>query len=618
LVRRCEWLMLMPKEGCFPHTSQTAAIRVASVSGEPVRSGNTRARKEPLGNRPKVSIRPAMSQLERLEAEHLRAAVSCYRDALQEHKEVINRLNVYPVPDGDTGTNMALTLESVVSTLNGAGGSARTDMASTCQAIAHGSLMGARGNSGVILSQVLRGLTAVCSESDAVGPEDLARALRSASESADGAVSRPVEGTILTVARAVAEAAEEATSAGKALVDVLEAARTAGSEALERTPDMLPVLKEAGVVDAGGMGLLLLVDALLHVGAGRPLPPPDPSLVPDHLSLAAHSDGGDGKSAEEVDEQRYEVMFFLEAEDEAIPGFREGWSRIGDSVALAGGDGTWNCHIHTNDVGRAIEAALDTGRPRNIRVTDLKEQIAEESCAREAAPTGEDALTDADTLERVKTAVVAVGNGPGIVGIFRSLGVQKVVEGGQTMNPSTAELLEAVEAAPADEVVVLPNNKNIVPVAERVVELAEKKVRVVATQAVPEGLAALLDYHPGLSLEDNVSSMEEAVGHVAWGEVTTAVRASSSPAGPIAEGDWLGLTGEGVAVVAGTLVEATQRLVAELLSTEHELVTLIEGEGASESDTHCVTEWVEANCEGVTVEVHHGGQPHYPYLISVE
>ena len=395
-----------------------------------------------------------MATLERLGADELRRVIAAFRDALGAHKEGINRLNVYPVPDGDTGTNMALTLDSVVAELEVADG----DLAATCKAISHGSLMGARGNSGVILSQILRGVATTFAEQPDGDAGVLADALLAAAEGAYGAVMRPVEGTILTVVREAAEAAKSAATGGASLVEVLDAAKAQGADALARTPDLLPVLKDAGVVDAGGAGLLLLFDAALHVSDGRPLPEPVEVAAP--RTGVAHHDSLDA-AHDAVSDLRYEVMYFLEAPDETIPAFKDVWAGIGDSIVVVGGDGIWNCHIHTDDIGASIEAALDVGRPRDIRVTDLLEQVEEERWVREAEP--------AAPAERpaVTTAVVAVATGDGISRIFHSLGVQAIVAGGQSMNPSTAQLLEAVESVNAEQVIILPNNKNIIPVAEQ-------------------------------------------------------------------------------------------------------------------------------------------------------
>jgi fatty acid kinase len=549
-----------------------------------------------------------VSTLERLEADDLRSVVLRYRDALRAHQDALNRLNVYPVPDGDTGTNMALTLEAVVTEL----GSADPAMGSTCKAISHGSLMGARGNSGVILSQILRGLAATLADGDrpADGPT-LAEALDAAATAAYGAVMKPVEGTILTVVREAARAAQGAQEPGGSLVDVLDAAAAAAREALARTPEQLPVLREAGVVDAGGAGFVLLLDAALAVVAGRPVPEPEggPPSTPRPVTWGRRA------TDESASGLRYEVMYLLEASDDAVPHFKDVWAGIGDSIVVVGGEGTWNCHIHTDDIGAAVEAALDCGRPRKIRVTDLLEQVEEERWVREAA----DAPPPEEPDRRaVTTAVVAVSVGEGVGRIFHSLGVHTVLAGGQTMNPSTAQLLEAVEASPAEGVILLPNNKNIVPVAEQVDELCAKSVRVVPTRGVAEGFAALLAYDPDAPVGDNAEAMAAAASAVLAGEVTQAVRESSWEGGRIAEGEWLGLVADGIASVAPTVAEATVGLLEALLDDHHELVTLIEGEGARAADTRRITEWLAEHRPELGFEVHHGGQPLYPYLLGVE
>ena len=548
---------------------------------------------------------------EHLVADDLRAAVVTFRDLLRSHQDPINRLNVYPVPDGDTGTNMALTVESVVTELDGTAG----DMAATCKAIGHASLMGARGNSGVILCQVLRGLTNVLADSDEVDGSTWAGALTEASTAAYGAVGTPVEGTILTVVREASEAGAEAAADGASLVAVLDRSKAQGADALTRTPDMLPVLKEAGVVDAGGAGFLLLLDALLHVLDGRPLPEPDTIEVPEEdlaktMAHAAHDEGDQGGIAD----LRYEVMYLLEATDGTIPAFKDVWAGIGDSIVVVGGDGLWNCHIHTDDIGAAVEAALDCGRPRNIRVTDLLEQVEEERWVRDAAPE----LVGVIASTPVPTAVVAVCTGDGIRRIFHSLGVQGVVLGGQTMNPSTAQLLEVVEAVPADAVVILPNNKNIIAVARQVDAETEKTVRVVPTKGAAEGFAALLAYDPKAAADENAEAMGEAAASVIAGEVTRAVRESSSDAGPIHAGDYLGISGDGIQAVADSVSAVAIGLLDVLVTDEHEIVTIIEGEGSTVGDTRHIREWLEDNRPDVETEVHHGGQPLYPYYFGIE
>ena len=538
----------------------------------------------------------------------LRQVISVFAEALRDHREVVNRLNVYPVPDGDTGTNMSLTLTSVVTELDGAD----PGMAAACKAISHGSLMGARGNSGVILSQILRGVAEVVREHEVIGPVELAAALTQASSLAYAAVMRPVEGTILTVVREAATAAQARANAGGSLVEVLEAAKAGGDAALADTPKLLPVLAEAGVVDAGGTGLLLLLDAALTVVDGRALPQPEVVAGPD---LDAFHDRLEHAHDGDVSALRYEVMYFLEAPDDTIPAFKNVWAGIGDSIVVVGGDGIWNCHIHTDDIGASIEAAIEIGRPRNIRVTDLHEQVEEQPWVREAAPETDEAL---HASAPVTTAVVAVATGDGIRRIFHSLGVQRVVTGGQTMNPSTAQLLEAVEAAPADHVVILPNNKNIIPVAEQVGAHTTKTVSVVPTKSITEGFAALLSYDPEAPGSANTTAMTSAASNVVAGEVTRAVRDSSCDLGPIAEGDFIGVCRDGIHAIAPQLADAVVQLLDFLVTDDHEIVTIIEGEGSSDAVTRHIEVWLTEHRPEVSAEVHHGGQPLYPYLFGIE
>ncbi len=563
-----------------------------------------------------------MPTLERLNTAALRDSVRTFRDTVRDHAPGLNRLNVYPVPDGDTGTNMARTLDAVVAEMDGA---ADDDHDATCDAISHGSLMGARGNSGVILSQIMRGFAGTVKEHADIQGVKFAEALQAAATGAYDAVLKPIEGTILTVCRESADGAKTAADAGGTLVDVVRAARAAGKLALDNTPEQLQVLKDAGVVDAGGAGFLLLLDSVLHVVDGEPLPIPEPDdgtagAVGQAFDLVAHRHA-DVPGELDVSEQRYEVMYFLDLPDEHIRDFKEHWGQIGDSIVVVGGDGLWNCHVHTNEIGSAIEVALDLGgRPKSIRVSDLFEEVDEEHEKREAelASTAHDAPV-AEELPAVTTAVVAVCSGDGLVELFAQLGVQGVVTGGQTMNPSTAELLETVQRVNADQIVVLPNNKNIIPVAEQLDALTEKTVVVVPTRSMPEALAALVAYDADAPATDNAADMTEAAASVVTGEVTRAVRDSTSNVGPISEGDWLGLVrGDGIAAVAATVEGAAMALLDAIVGDGAELVTVIAGADAEPGASDQIVGWLGDHRGDVHVDVHHGGQPLYPYLFGVE
>jgi uncharacterized protein len=560
--------------------------------------------------------------LERLNTAALRESVRTFRDTVREHAQGLNRLNVYPVPDGDTGTNMARTLDAVVAEMETA---ADDDHDATCEAISHGSLMGARGNSGVILSQILRGFAGTIREHADVRGAKFAEALQAATTGAYEAVLKPIEGTILTVCRESADAAKEAADAGGSLVDVVRAARAAGKVALDNTPEQLSVLKDAGVVDAGGAGFLLLLDSVLYVVDGEPLPvaePDDGTLGPVGAAFESVAHRHASTPGElDVSEQRYEVMYFLDLADESIREFKAAWGRIGDSIVVVGGDGLWNCHVHTNDIGASVEVALDLGgRPRSIRVTDLFEEVDDEHAKREAelAATAHD-MGVVEALPSVTTAVVAVGTGDGLVELFAQLGVQGVVTGGQTMNPSTAELLETVQRVHADQVVILPNNKNIIPVAEQIDALTDKTVVVVPTRSMPEALAALIVYEPDAPASQNADAMCVAATSVVTGEVTRAVRASRTSAGDVAENDWIGLVrGDGIVSVAETVRDAATSLLEHIVGPSAELVMVITGSDAEAATTDSIVAWLRDHHGSVSVEVHRGGQPLYPYLFGVE
>jgi len=555
---------------------------------------------------------------ERFDADRLRRTVVTFRDAVKAHAPRINRLNVYPVPDGDTGTNMARTLDAVVAELE----SADSGIEPTCQAISHGSLMGARGNSGVILSQILRGMSGRLSKAATHTATEVAEALSAASTSAYQAVVKPIEGTILTVVREASDAARQAAADGVGLAGVLRAARDAGRSALDRTPEMLPVLKDAGVVDAGGAGFLLLLDAALNVVDGEPIPTPEDSIGGDATELpqfdVSSLSSPDDHAELSVADLRYEVMYFLHLDDDRIGEFKNDWAEIGDSIVVVGGDGLWNCHVHTNDIGAAIEVAIDLGgRPKQIRVTDLFEEVAEQHAAHGSR--GDSADSEWSSLPRVTTAVVAVCSGSGLEELFGQLGVQGIVTGGQTLNPSTAELLDAVTRVNADQVIVLPNNKNIIPVAEQLDGLTSKVVQVVATRSMPEALAALVVYDPEASCDVNGASMASAIGAMTTGEVTKAVRDASTEAGPVTIGDWIGLVrGEGIVAVSGSSEGAAIGLLQSIVSDDREIVTIIEGAEATPSATEAIRAWLAVERSDVQVECHRGGQPLYPYLFGVE
>jgi DAK2 domain fusion protein YloV len=364
------------------------------------------------------------------------------------------------------------------------------------------------------------------------------------------------------------------------------------------------------VVDAGGKGFALLVASLREVAGGPPVP--EPEIVATPAAVAAHLAG------EDISGLRYEVMYLLEADDATMPAFRSAWSAIGDSIVVVGGDRLWNCHIHTNDIAAAVEAGIDAGRPHNLRITDLQDQVEEEQWVRDGGVPTAVGANGETAGPAVATAVVAVGVGEGIQRLMKSLGVQQIVAGGQSMNPSTAQILEAVEACASDSVLVLPNNKNIVPVARQVDALTDKRVEVVPTTSVPEALAALVEYDPNAIIDANERAMVAALERVHTGEVTRAVRDAAADMGPIEAGDWIALSRDGIVAATSSPADAVCTLLGQLVDENSEIVTVLVGSDAPASETQRIREHIEFTFPQVEVEFHDGGQPLYPYLVGVE
>lgn len=514
--------------------------------------------------------------------------MTVYHHLLGEHRERLNALNVYPVPDADTGANLASTLGAVVDALSSGD---EEGMGAVCAAVARGALLGARGASGVIMSQILGALTGHLTELDEASGSDLARGLDAARSAAYGAVLRPVEGTILTVLAAAADASGDAASNGASVTTVLDAARSAGAAALEATTEMLPALRAAGVVDAGGAGFLLLLDAFLNVVDGR-----EPPAAPPRPRASARR----GPSA---DTPRYEVVVRMSAAEGVMAEFRAVWDRLGnDSTVIVGAGGTRVCHIHTDHPEAAMEAARAAGEIHDVQVTDLVEQI-----------TALSAGTSPGTA-----AVVAVAQGGGIQQYLRSLGATAIVAGGPSMNPSTAELLRGVEATGAPVVVLLPNDENVVPAARQVADLASSRVLVVPTESVVAGAAALRGFAPEAP-DGGASAMRSIAAGVASGGVTRAVRTADTPDGRIERGAWMARSGRGGISTAGSSGDAVRGLLADLASGGVPArVTLVRGEGSDPETDSAIREFVASRWpEAELVEID-GGQPHDAYLVGVE
>jgi DAK2 domain fusion protein YloV len=527
-------------------------------------------------------------------------------DALSVAREEIDALNVYPVPDGDTGTNMFLTVSAARDAIR-TSAAAGDDFGAALTALARGALLGARGNSGVILSQILG---AIAERIGDTAPEErnalvMADAMRRATDASYAAVGEPVEGTILTVSRAASDAAGEAAAVpGARARDVFTAAAAAAREALARTPTQLKVLADAGVVDAGGRGLSVVLDAAETVLTGRRPAPVVPAFGSHRIPVPLPSDDltADGPA--------YEVMYLLDAEDDAVPGLRKALAPLGDSLVVVGGHGLWNVHVHVDDVGAAVEAGIAAGRPYRIRVTHFAEQLAE-ARARHTGRSGR--------------RVVAVAAGPGLAALFEEAGAV-VVPGGPGARPSTGQLLEAITGCGAAEVVVLPNDADSVRVAEVAARTAEEddglRVEVIRTQAQVQGLAALAVHEPGRAFEQDVREMTATARHARHGAITVAARQAITMAGPCEPGDVLGVIEGDFALVGDDLFTVATEVLERLLGGGGDLVTIVSGGGDATPDAEglaarCAA-FVEEAHPHVDVAVHAGGQTRYPLLVGVE
>lgn len=533
-----------------------------------------------------------------LDARILREAMARYLEALTAHREEIDSLNVFPVPDGDTGTNLLLTQRVVDEALRELGDG--DDLIRLGEAVSRAALMGARGNSGVILSQILRALFGGLCADGAAGGRALAEALALADEEARKAVAKPVEGTMISVLRDAAAAARQAAWDTDDPSVVAHAAVEAASASLERTTEQLEDLKRAGVVDAGGKGLLLLLDGFASAIRGEPLSVEVGSLGPVRRTAQAAPTSGYG----------YEVMYLLECSEGDIPSLRGSLSSLGDSVVVVGGGGLYNVHVHTDEPDAAVERGRTLAPPQDVRVTSLDEQVAEACLAGQGreARVGE---------EQSPTApLVAVADGPGLEDIFRSLGAI-VVGGGPGNNPSVRDLVESIERAPGDTVFILPNHPNIVPASEAAARETPKTVHVIATSSVPEGIGAALAFNPHAEDESNHKDMEKAREDSRSGAIAFAERAADGPSGPIEPGDCLGLSGDEILAVGGDPPSVAVELIRKL-GDDAELVTLYVGADASDEEAPRVEEAVRAAFPHLEVEVHRGGQPRYPYLIGLE
>ena len=543
---------------------------------------------------------------------------------LENNKEWINELNVFPVPDGDTGTNMTLTIMSAAKEVAALNDMGDIDMESLCKAISSGSLRGARGNSGVILSQLFRGFTKVVRECNSITIPVIATAFEKAVETAYKAVMKPKEGTILTVAKGAAIKARELADNGtEDMAEFLKQVIARAEEVLEQTPEMLPVLKQAGVVDSGGQGLVLVLKGAYDAFMGKEI----------DLSISGTATGASGVKAVGMNVEaqanadikfgyctEFIIMLNKVFNIKAELDFKAYLESIGDSIVVVADDDVVKVHVHTNDPGLAIQRALKYGALSNMKIDNMRLEHQEKlfkMSQKETAPVQEP--VPAEEQPRKDVGFIAVSVGDGINEIFKGLGVDYIIEGGQTMNPSTEDMLNAIEQVNADAIFILPNNKNIILAANQAQSLVkDKKIVVIPTKTVPQGITAVINYVPDMSVEENAETMTEEIKTVSTGQVTYAVRDTVIDDKEIKQGDFMGLGDSGILSVGTAISEVTMTMIDEMMTDEAELISIYYGSEITEEDAEKLRTQVEEKYSSCDIELQYGGQPIYYYIVSVE
>ena len=536
---------------------------------------------------------------------------------LEAKKEFINELNVFPVPDGDTGTNMTLTIMSAAKEVQAL---ENPDMVSMAKAISSGSLRGARGNSGVILSQLLRGFTKEIREHKEIDTVILARACDRATATAYKAVMKPKEGTILTVAKGISQKAAELAETTDDLEVFLPEVIKYAEQVLAETPDLLPVLKEAGVVDSGGQGLLEVIRGAYDAFLGK------------EIDYAAIESGSGTKMVKPDQQAETDIKFgyctefiimtdksFADKDETELKAYLES---IGDSIVCVADDDIVKIHVHTNDPGLAIQKALTYGQLSRIKIDNMREEH-QEKLIRDAEKIAAQQIQTAEIKKkkepRKSVGFIAVSIGEGMNEIFRELGVDYIIEGGQTMNPSTDDMLTAIDEVNADHIFILPNNKNIILAANQAQSLTkDKDIIVIPTRTVPQGITAVISYMPEADVDANLEAMQEAVKNVKTGQVTYAVRDTKIDDKVIHEGDIMGIGDQGILSVGQSVEETAKDMLSQLVDEDSELISLYYGQDIKEEDAANFAQTVEELYPDIDVDVHMGGQPIYYYILSVE
>ena len=533
---------------------------------------------------------------------------------LEAKKEFINELNVFPVPDGDTGTNMTLTIMSAAKEVQSL---ENADMLTIAKAISSGSLRGARGNSGVILSQLLRGFTKEIREHKEIDAVILAKACERATATAYKAVMKPKEGTILTVAKGISRKAEELAETTEDLEVFIPEVIKYAEEVLAQTPEMLPVLKEAGVVDSGGQGLLEVIHGAYDAFLGKEI---------DYAAIEASGGPKMVKPSQQAEADikfgyctEFIIMTEKEFTDKNEAEFKAYLESIGDSIVCVADDDIVKIHVHTNDPGLAIQKALTYGQLSRMKIDNMREEHQEKLIKDAEKAAAQQASEKKKKEPRKPVGFIAVSIGEGMNGIFRELGADYIIEGGQTMNPSTDDMLSAIDEVNADHIFILPNNKNIILAANQAQSLTDDKdIIVIPTKTVPQGITAIISYMPEADVDTNIEALEEAIKNVKTGQVTYAVRDTHIDDKEIHEGDIMGIGDRGILAVGQSVEETTKEMLAQLVDEESELISLYFGQDVLEEDAENFAQEVEELYPDVDVDVHMGGQPIYYYVLSVE
>ncbi|UQD51671.1 hypothetical protein C0971_06205 [Bacillus methanolicus] len=538
---------------------------------------------------------------------------------LAANAKIVDALNVFPVPDGDTGTNMNLSMTSGAKEVKN---NVQDHIGKVGTALSRGLLMGARGNSGVILSQLFRGFAKYIENKSQLDGKEFAAALEAGVETAYKAVMKPVEGTILTVAKDAAKKAVKVAKKEKDLVVIMEEVVKEAKASLNRTPDLLPVLKEVGVVDSGGQGLVFVYEGFLSELKGEKLPESASHPSMEELVNAEHHKSAQSHMNTEDIKYGYCTEFMVKFEQEKLKKnpfseetFRQDLSKYGDSLLVIADEELVKVHIHSEQPGEVLTYGQRYGSLINMKIENMREQHANIVGETKTPLVAEMALQN---KEKREYGIVTVSIGSGIAELFRSIGAHAVIEGGQTMNPSTEDIVKAIKNVHAKKVIILPNNKNIVMAAQQAAEVSEEQVVVIPSKTVPQGMSALLAFNPGVELEENEKAMMEAMKHVKTGQITFAVRDTNIDGLEIEKDDFMGIADGKIVIKSKDKVKAAKELLNHMLDEETEILTILTGEDAKEEEVAKLVEYIESKYKDIEIEVHDGGQPLYSFIFAIE